>query len=137
MGQPEEIPYQEKRGKLLSVGFFKKIQHQQEFLEGKSSDLPRQPVVFIYQNLSVEKLQSTTINIEIRDSKQIFKNGFNKQIYLENYSAENPLAFYEIDHTDMDNQLDLEKDALYFEGSIFYYQMNIYDELEIIDKTGK
>ena len=37
----------------------------------------------------------------------------------------------------MDNQLDLEKDSLYFEGALFYYQTDIYDELEIIDKTGK
>jgi len=37
----------------------------------------------------------------------------------------------------MDNQLDLEKDSLYFEGAIFYHQIDMYDAIEIIDKTGK
>ena len=48
VGKGEEIAYHDKRGKLLSVGFFKQIENVRPFDVAKPSDLPRQPVVFIY-----------------------------------------------------------------------------------------
>ena len=62
---------------------------------------------------------------------------FDKKVEVSNYSPENPLAFFEIDHNDMGGQLDLEKDSLYFEGAILYHQRDNYGGLEIADKTGK
>ena len=67
------------------------------------------------------------LEIEIRDSGNLSQKTFAKALDIENYAAGTPVAFYEVDHTENDNQLDIEKQSLYFEGHIFYYQYDVKD----------
>ena len=79
----------------------------------------------------------SSLNIDIRDSDNISKVVFEKALEIENFAAQLPMAFYDVDHTENNNQLDIEKHALYFEGHIFYHQYGISDQLEIFDVTNR
>ena len=127
--------------KLLSVVFFKQRDHKMDqtpLYDKTLPKLPKQPVGFIYGSLqrSKENTGYVTLDIDIRDSTHIEKVTFEKQLEISNYAASTPMSFYEVDHTENNNTLDIEKQSLFIEGDLFYYWYGIHDQLEISDVTN-
>ena len=68
------------------------------------------------------------MDIEIRDSSYIHKKLVHKTLKID-FAPENAFAFYEVDHAS--DSLDLERDALYVEGSVFYHSFTTDKEKKL------